>query len=121
MGEAPITYASAKRDREKSNFDRAYTPSLETVGIQRSPVGGALLTNYIASLFQSQTPPIDVVPHYLVKDKSTVPPNEPANAVIRDDRLKGATESFARYAQNQVIHNFKESVLQVYEGPYDET
>lgn len=89
-------------------------------GIQKSPLAGSLLTNYVASSLRSAQPPIEIRPQYLVKDKIQVAPNTPARATLREDRLEGATESFSRYAQDQVIHNFKESILQVYEGPLDE-
>jgi hypothetical protein len=48
-----------------------------------------------------------------------VAPNTTARSTLRDDRIANATESFAQYAQDQVLHSFKESVLQVFETPYD--
>lgn len=90
------------------------------LGIQKSPIGGALLSSYLSSAFRSSQPQINIRPHYLVKDRPVVPPTQPSQATIREDRLSGATESFARHSENQVIHGFKESVLQVYETPYDE-
>ena len=89
-------------------------------GIQKSPLGGALLTNYLASAFRSSMPPIDLRPHYLVKEKLQVAPNTPARATIRENRLAGTTESYARHTQGQILQDFKESVLQVYETPYDD-
>lgn len=78
------------------------------------------MTNYLASLLKSQTPSIEIRPHYLVKDRIAVPPNTPPRSTLREDRLTGATESYARYAQSQVLHNFKESILQTMEVPYEE-
>ena len=88
--------------------------------IHKSPIGGALMTNYLASLLKANSPPIEVRPNYLVKDRIAVPPNTAPRSTLREDRLTGATESYARYAQSQVLHNFKESILQTMETPYDE-
>lgn len=78
------------------------------------------MTNYLASMLKSGAPPVEIRPHYLVKERMAVPPNTPARSVLREDRLTGASESYARYAQSLVLHNFKESILQTMEGPYDE-
>lgn len=88
--------------------------------IHKSPIGGSLMTNYLASMLKSGVPPVEIRPHYLVKERIAVPPNTPPRSVLREDRLTGASESFARYAQSQVLHNFKESILQTFEGPYDD-
>ena len=62
---------------------------------------------------------MEVRPHYLVKDRVQVAPNTPSRSTLREDRIAGATESFAQYSQDQVLHGFKESILQVFETPYN--
>ncbi|EST08220.1 Actin-related protein [Kalmanozyma brasiliensis GHG001] len=61
-----------------------------------------------------------VTPQYLLKSRSAVDPGAAANAVLRQDRVDGATSSFRNYHVNRVVNDFKESVAQVLEVPWDD-
>jgi actin-related protein 4 len=98
---------------------RSRSANNKCTGIQKTPLSGSLLTKYISTTFNSANPAIEVRPQYAVKDRVQVAPNTPARSTLRDDRIAGATESFTKYTQDQVLHSFKESVLQVFETPYD--
>ncbi|KAJ9475683.1 Actin-related protein 4 [Pseudozyma hubeiensis] len=61
-----------------------------------------------------------VTPQYLIKSRSSVDPGAAANVVLRQDRVAGATPSFRNYHVNRVVNDFKESVAQVLEVPWDD-
>lgn len=61
-----------------------------------------------------------VTPQYLIKSRSPVDPGAAANVVLRQDRVQGATSSFRNYHVNRVVNDFKESVAQVLEVPWDD-
>ncbi|SPO29071.1 related to ACT1 - actin [Ustilago trichophora] len=61
-----------------------------------------------------------VTPQYLIKSRSSVDPGATANVVLRQERVDGATTSFRNYHVNRVVNDFKESVAQVLEVPWDE-
>lgn len=61
-----------------------------------------------------------VNPQYLIKSRSSVDPGVAANVVLRHDRVQGASASFKNYHVNRVVNDFKESVAQVLEVPWDE-
>lgn len=57
--------------------------STPSTAVQKQPLGGALLSDVLLSTLKQNEPPVSVTPHYLVKTKEAVPPNEPARAVLR--------------------------------------
>ncbi|SNX86791.1 probable Actin-related protein 4 [Melanopsichium pennsylvanicum] len=61
-----------------------------------------------------------VTPQYLIKGRSSVDPGVPASVVLRQDRVELASASFKQYHVNRVVNDFKESVAQVLETPWDE-
>ncbi|CDR99164.1 related to ACT1-actin [Sporisorium scitamineum] len=61
-----------------------------------------------------------VTPQYLIKSRTSVDPGATANAILRQDRVQGATASFKQYHVNRVVNDFKESVAQVLEVPWDD-
>ncbi|KAK4051073.1 NuA4 histone acetyltransferase subunit [Microbotryomycetes sp. JL221] len=88
--------------------------------VQKQPTGGALLSEVLLSALQSQEPPVSVTPQYLVKTKEAVPPNEPARAVLRDERKPDpsnpncpTTPSYHDAQVMRVMHEFKESACEV--------
>ncbi|CAG8478613.1 12920_t:CDS:2 [Acaulospora morrowiae] len=85
-------------------------------GIFRQPIGGDFLSEQILQQFQSSG--IDVIPHYMIAKKSLVDPDKPSNKVLRD--RPNTTDSYHKFMQMRVIHDFKESVCQVFETSYDE-
>ncbi|BGP32230.1 Actin-related protein 4 [Rhodotorula toruloides] len=86
--------------------------------IQKQPTGGALLSEVLLSSLKSQSLP--VTPHYLVKTKEAVEPNQPANAQLREDRLPNpsdpnaaTTPSYHHLEEMRLMHELKESVCEV--------
>lgn len=61
-----------------------------------------------------------VTPQYVIKSRSSVDPGTPANVVLRQERVQGASSSFRSYHINRVVNDFKESVAQVLEVPWDD-
>lgn len=61
-----------------------------------------------------------VTPQYVIKSRSSVDPGAPANVTLRQDRVDGSTASFRAYQVNRVVNDFKESVAQVLETPWDD-
>lgn len=49
--------------------------------LQKQPTGGALLSEVLLSSLRASNVPI--TPHYLVKTKEPVEPNQPARAALR--------------------------------------
>lgn len=58
------------------------TPSVP-LAIQKQPTGGNLLSSILLKQIKAQSPPIEIVPHYLVKSKQPVEPLTPAQAQLR--------------------------------------
>ncbi|KAG0240178.1 Actin-like 6A [Actinomortierella wolfii] len=85
-------------------------------GIKRQPLGGEVLSEQILQQFKENG--IDITPQYLVSKKSPVEVGQKPNVVLRD---RPATPSFHKYMQMRVIHDYKESVCQVFESAWDET
>lgn len=61
-----------------------------------------------------------VTPQYLIKSRTGVDPGAPADVVLRQDRVDGSFASFRNYHTSRVVNDFKESVAQVLEVPWDE-
>ncbi|GAA5901109.1 hypothetical protein JCM6882_006120 [Rhodosporidiobolus microsporus] len=88
--------------------------------IQKQPSGGALLSELLLSSLREVQPPITPTPHYLVKTKEAVEPNQPARAALRDERLPNpsdpsapTTPSYHRLQELRLAHELKESVCEV--------
>lgn len=62
------------------------------------------------------TPPVPLVPHYMVKSKSPVDAGAPANAVYAQFAT-APSASFRRLEEERVLTSFKESMVQVWQGP----
>ncbi|GEM09731.1 actin-related protein Arp4p [Rhodotorula toruloides] len=93
--------------------------------IQKQPVGGALLSEVLLSTLKSQNLP--VTPHYLVKTKEAVEPNQPANAQLREDRLPNpadpnapTTPSYHRLEEMRLMHELKDSACEVMTPSWDD-
>lgn len=95
--------------------------------VQKQPAAGSLLSNVLLSTLKTQVPPISITPHYLVKSKEPVEPNQPARAILRDERMPDpsnpdcpTTPSYHRSQEMRVMHEFKETVCEVYSTPWDD-
>ncbi|GAA5985790.1 hypothetical protein JCM11641_006207 [Rhodosporidiobolus odoratus] len=94
--------------------------------IQKQPTGGALLSEILLSTLQNAQPPITIAPHYLVKTKEAVEPNQPSKAVLCEDRLPTSpsshtTPSYHNLEQMRVMHELKESTCEVLAPNWDDT
>ncbi|CEQ39687.1 SPOSA6832_01233 [Sporobolomyces salmonicolor] len=96
--------------------------------IQKQPSAGALLSEVLLSSLQTQTPPIPVTPHYLVKTKEAVEPNQPSKAALREERMPNpsdpnapTTPSYHRAQEMRVMHELKETVCEVLAPSWDDT
>lgn len=67
-------------------------------------------------MFASQTPPVPLVPHYMVATKTPVDAGQPSNATYTQFPTP-PTPSFRAQEESRVLLSFKESVVQVWQGP----
>lgn len=84
-------------------------------GIQRSGLGGNWLGDQVKHMLSTQEPPVDIVPHYMIKSKTAVNHGEPANATYRKFDFT-PSPSYHSLQQDRVITEFKESVVHVWPG-----
>ncbi|KAF2862153.1 actin-related protein, ARP4 class [Piedraia hortae CBS 480.64] len=81
----------------------------------RSPLAGEFINSQIRKLFASLAPPVPIVPYYRVQSKLAVEPGSPAQATYASyDNIR---RSFNAQEEDQVLHSFKECVVQVWPGP----
>jgi len=85
--------------------------------VQRSPAAGVWLSSQIRAMWAAQQdPPVTVVPHFMVENKTPVDAGQPANARLRHFPFAiGA--GFRAYEEERVVTEFKESVVAVWPGP----
>ncbi|ROT43599.1 Actin/actin-like protein [Sodiomyces alkalinus F11] len=84
--------------------------------IQKSPIGGLWLSSQIRSMWDSSEPRIDLVPTFMVENKSPVDAGAPAQYKLRNFGYP-INDSFRHYEEERVITEFKESVVEVWRGP----
>ncbi len=84
--------------------------------IQKSNLGGNWLSSQLRSLFSTQEPKVELVPHYMIASKTPVDAGAPAQATYRKYE-KEPSESFRALEEERVLTEFKESVVQVWSGP----
>ncbi|PHH74423.1 hypothetical protein CDD80_3096 [Ophiocordyceps camponoti-rufipedis] len=84
--------------------------------IQRSPVGGLWLSSQVRSLWESSEPKVNLVPTYMVENKTAVDAGMPAQARPRKWPF-AISDSFRVYEEERVLTEFKESVVEVWRGP----
>lgn len=85
-------------------------------GIQKSHLAGNFISNQLRLQFAQMSPPVPLVPHYMVKSKSAVDAGHPSNAVYVQYPTP-PTDSFRRNEEERVFTSFKESMVQVWQGP----
>ncbi|KAI9803871.1 MAG: NuA4 histone acetyltransferase subunit [Sarcosagium campestre] len=85
-------------------------------GVMRSPLAGNFVSQQARILFESAQPPISITPHYLISSKSPVDAGAPSNATYRTFNIP-PHDSFRRLQEERVLTEFKESVVQLWQGP----
>jgi actin-related protein 4 len=84
--------------------------------VQKSGVAGNWVSSQVRSLFNNSEPKIDLIPHFMISAKTPVDAGAPAQAIFQKFDHK-ITDSFRALEEERVISEFKESVVQVYNGP----
>ncbi|KAI0599963.1 chromatin remodeling and histone acetyltransferase complexes subunit putative [Biscogniauxia sp. FL1348] len=84
--------------------------------IQKSPVGGLWLSQQIRNMWENNDPKIDVIPTYMVENKTPVDAGAPAQARLRKFPFE-ISPSFRAYEEERLLTEFKESVVEVWRGP----
>jgi actin-related protein 4 len=85
-------------------------------GIRTSPLGGNFITQQTRLFFEQSTPPIPLVPHYMISSKIAVEAGQPSAATYKKFE-KPPTDSFRAWHEDRAIHDFKESVVELWPGP----
>ncbi|EPB85299.1 Actin-related protein 4 [Mucor circinelloides] len=86
-------------------------------GVLHQSVGGDILSQQIRDYIKNGLH-LDVTPLYKIASKKPVPAGQPPQLQLR--KRPDTTESFDNYQVSRIIHEYKESVSQVSEIPYDE-
>lgn len=84
--------------------------------IQRSPVGGLWLSSQVRSLWETSEPKVNLVPAYMVENKTAVDAGMPPQARPRKWPFD-ISDSFRAYEEERVLTEFKESVVEIWRGP----
>ncbi|KAI8969917.1 actin family [Mycotypha africana] len=86
-------------------------------GILHQPIGGNLLTQQIKDHLKTDLN-YEVTPLYKIASKKTVSSGQSPQIQLRD--RPNTTKSFDDFQISKIIHEYKESVSQISEIPYDE-
>lgn len=84
--------------------------------IQRSPAGGLWLSSQIRNLWETSDPKVNLVPTYMVENKTPVDALTAAQVRLRKFPFE-ISDSFRAYEEERVLTEFKESVVEVWRGP----
>ncbi|XP_065197504.1 actin-like protein 6B [Sycon ciliatum] len=86
-------------------------------GVVRVPLGGDFLSAQVRSLLEEKMNQ-EIVPPYLVGSREMVA--EGAAPIWTRKKVPEVTKSYHNYMVSEVVHDFKSSVLQVSDTPFDE-
>ncbi|OTA82139.1 hypothetical protein M434DRAFT_84988 [Hypoxylon sp. CO27-5] len=84
--------------------------------IQKSPVGGLWLSQQIRTMWENNEPKIDIVPSFMIENKTPVDAGAPPQARLRNFPFE-IHPTFRAYEEERLLTEFKESVVQVWPGP----
>ncbi|GAW11657.1 hypothetical protein ANO14919_010050 [Xylariales sp. No.14919] len=84
--------------------------------IQKSPVGGLWLSQQIRTMWDSNDPKVNVIPYFMIENKTPVDAGAPAQARLRHFPFE-ITQSYRAYEEERLLTEFKESVVEVWKGP----
>ncbi|KAI9722668.1 MAG: NuA4 histone acetyltransferase subunit [Candelaria pacifica] len=82
----------------------------------RSPLAGNFVSQQLRLIFSTSQPPIQLTPHYLISSKTPVDAGAPPQATHKTFNPP-RPDSFRRLEEERVLTEFKESVVQVWQGP----
>ncbi|KAF2803879.1 Actin/actin-like protein [Mytilinidion resinicola] len=85
-------------------------------GVQKSPLAGNYMSNQLRLIFAQSQPPVPLTPHFMVASKSPVDAGAPAQAIYKKFEVP-PTASFRRFEEERVLTEFKESVVETWNGP----
>jgi actin-related protein 4 len=84
-------------------------------GSMRTSLAGDFINNQLRLQFAQTKPPIQLNPHYTVISKQPVEAGQPALATYRSFAPdKAPHSSFLRLQEDRILHEFKESVVEVW-------
>jgi actin-related protein 4 len=89
---------------------------LTSTGVKTSPLGGNYISQQVRLMYTNQQPQVPLVPHFMVKSKSQVDAGQPSQATYRRFDIP-PTDSFRAFQEDRVLHEFKESVVEIWPGP----
>lgn len=85
-------------------------------GVRTSPLAGNFVSSQIRHIFGTAQPPVPLTPRYMVKSKGIVDVNQPSTAEYKKFDVPPMA-SFRAWDEESVLQEFKECVVQVWEGP----
>ncbi|KAH8549002.1 actin family [Umbelopsis sp. PMI_123] len=86
-------------------------------GILRQPIGGNVVSTQIMEELKRSLD-YTVSPQYLIAEKEATDPGQPPK--FRSKDRPNTTDSYHHFQQERAIHEYKETICQVAETPYDE-
>ncbi|KAI1366260.1 chromatin remodeling and histone acetyltransferase complexes subunit putative [Xylaria arbuscula] len=84
--------------------------------VQKSQIGGLWLSQQIRTVWDNNDPKINVVPYFMIENKTPVDAGAPAQARLRKFPFE-VTPSYRSYEEERLLTEFKESVVEVWRGP----
>lgn len=84
--------------------------------IQKSPVGGLWLSGQVRSMLERSEPRVDLVPSFLVENKTPVDAGLPPQFKRRQFPFD-VHPSFVAHEEDRLLTEFKESVVETWRGP----
>jgi hypothetical protein len=97
------------------NARRTLKANIHT-GIQKSSLGGNFVSEQLRLQFAKMDPVVSFTPHFMVKSKSPVDAGQPPNATYAKFDVP-PTDSFRKNEEERIFTSFKESMVQVWQGP----
>jgi actin-related protein len=92
-----------------------YVANVST-GIQKSSLGGNFVSEQLRLQFSKMDPVVSFTPHFMVKSKSPVDAGQAPNATYAKFDVP-PTASFKKNEEERIFTSFKESMVQVWQGP----
>ena len=87
-----------------------------STGIQKSSLGGNFVSEQLRLQFSKMDPVVSFTPHFMVKSKSPVDAGQAPNATYAKFDVP-PTDSFRKNGEERIFTSFKESMVQVWQGP----